>query len=55
MSASEIGKAGVENNTLKNSDADELLRQIAYARRHYDGAKLDKEMREIRALVGRLA
>ncbi len=55
MSASEIGKAGVENNTLKNSDVDGLLRQIAYVRRHYDGAKLDKEMRRIRALAGRLA
>lgn len=43
------------NNTLKNSDADELLRQIAYARRHYDGVKLDEEMRRIRALAGKLA
>ena len=50
MSAAEVG-----NNTLKNSDTDELLRQIAYARRHYDGVKLDEEMRRIRALAGKLA
>ena len=55
VSAAEIGKEAVENNTLKKSDADELLRQIAYARRHYDGVKLDEEMRRIRALAGRLA
>ena len=55
VSAAEVGKVAVGNNTLKNSDADELLRQIAYARRHYDGVKLDEEMRRIRALAGKLA
>ena len=55
VSAAEVGKVGVENNTLKKSDVDELLRQINYARRHYDGVKLDEEMRRIRSLAAKLA
>ena len=55
VNAGEVAKVAVENNTLKKSDVDDLLRQIAYAKRHYDSVKLNEEMIRIRSLAAKLA
>ncbi|WP_227674090.1 polymorphic toxin-type HINT domain-containing protein [Psychrobacter phenylpyruvicus] len=55
VNAGETAKVAVEDNSLKQKDIDSLLRQIAIAKRKYTGAKLDVEMRRIRAVSAKIA
>ncbi len=55
VNAGETAKVAVENNNLKGVQVESLLQRIAIAERRLDGAALDSEMRNIRAIAAKMA